>query len=169
MVGRSLDAIIRGLNAAGVRYLVVGGLAVVAHGSVRFTADLDLVVDFDEVDVRRTIDVLRTLGYEPRVPVPFDDFASAAARTAWRTEKGMTVFSIYSRAHAATEIARFVDSPFDFDAAYARAARFDVSPGVAATFVSLDGLIEMKRTAGRPSDVIDIQELEVIRRERDGR
>jgi len=38
---RSVEAIIGALNAARVRYLVAGGLAVVAHGYVRFTADID--------------------------------------------------------------------------------------------------------------------------------
>lgn len=35
------------LNATGVRYLVVGGVAVVLHGHLRTTADLDLVVSLE--------------------------------------------------------------------------------------------------------------------------
>jgi hypothetical protein len=45
MERRSVETIMEALNHAGVRYLVVGGLAVVAHGVVRFTADIDLVLD----------------------------------------------------------------------------------------------------------------------------
>ena len=37
----SVSAIVEALNAAKVRYLVAGGLAVVAHGYLRFTNDLD--------------------------------------------------------------------------------------------------------------------------------
>jgi len=37
-------AILRALNDADVRYLIVGGLAVIAHGYVRYTADLDIVL-----------------------------------------------------------------------------------------------------------------------------
>ena len=48
----SVEAIIAALNAANVRYLVVGGLAVVAHGHVRFTADLDLVLELQEDNVK---------------------------------------------------------------------------------------------------------------------
>ena len=40
----SYEAVIAALNDAGVRYLVAGGLAVNAHGYLRFTHDLDLVV-----------------------------------------------------------------------------------------------------------------------------
>ena len=37
----SFEAIVRALNAANVRYLVAGGLAVNAHGYARFTNDVD--------------------------------------------------------------------------------------------------------------------------------
>lgn len=40
----SFEAIVRALNDAGVRYLVAGGLAVNAHGYLRFTKDVDFVV-----------------------------------------------------------------------------------------------------------------------------
>lgn len=39
----AVTAIASALNDAGVRYLVVGGLAVNAHGYVRMTMDVDLV------------------------------------------------------------------------------------------------------------------------------
>lgn len=39
------EPILRALNGHGVEYVVVGGLAVAAHGVVRATADLDLVVE----------------------------------------------------------------------------------------------------------------------------
>jgi len=40
----SFEAIARALDDAGVRYLVAGGLAVNAHGYLRFTKDVDIVV-----------------------------------------------------------------------------------------------------------------------------
>ncbi|CUS36599.1 hypothetical protein [Candidatus Nitrospira nitrificans] len=40
----SFEAIVRALNDAGIRYLVVGGLAVNAHGYLRFTKDADFVI-----------------------------------------------------------------------------------------------------------------------------
>ena len=42
---RSYLDVFHALNAAGVRDVVVGGLAVVLQGHVRMTVDLDLVVD----------------------------------------------------------------------------------------------------------------------------
>jgi predicted nucleotidyltransferase len=39
------EPLFKALNDAGIRYVVVGGLAVVLHGHARLTADVDLVVD----------------------------------------------------------------------------------------------------------------------------
>ncbi len=53
MVASSLERIFRALAEAGVRYLVAGGLAVVAHGYVRFTNAVELVLDLEEANCRR--------------------------------------------------------------------------------------------------------------------
>ena len=159
MERRSIESIIRALNDADVKYLVVGGLAVVAHGLVRFTADIDVVLDPDPASQKRAVEALSGLGYRPRAPVDFEKFADAAERRRWVNEKGLTVFSIYSPQHPATEIDLFVEQPFDFGSAYSRAVRFDVAPGVPATFVGLEELIDMKRKAGRPQDLVDVEGL----------
>jgi hypothetical protein len=83
METRSIDAIVQALNGASVRYLVAGGLAVVAHGYVRFTADLDLIVDLEPANVARAVAALETLGYRPRAPVAFAEFADPQKRTQW--------------------------------------------------------------------------------------
>jgi hypothetical protein len=164
---RSVEALVRALNAANVRYLVVGGLAVVAHGFVRFTADIDLVLDLDEQNLRHALSALTSLGYRPRAPVAFEQFLDPAQRALWVREKGLTVFSLYSPSHQATEVDVFVEAPFDFETTYGRAVRADVAPELAATFASLDDLIALKRRAGRPQDMLDIERLTTLRGERD--
>lgn len=71
----SFEAIIRALNGNGVRYLVVGGMAVVVHGHGRMTHDLDLVVALDHDNVLRAFAALQGLDYSPRVPVTAAQFA----------------------------------------------------------------------------------------------
>jgi len=163
MERRSLEAIVRALNEAGVRYLIVGGLAVVAHGLVRFTADIDLVLDPEEAALRKAVAALSALGYRPRAPVEFTEFADAAKRSHWVREKGLSVFSTFSGEHRATEVDLFVESPFDFSRAYERADRFEVAPGLMATIVCLEDLIEMKQRAGRPQDLQDVEGLRSLK------
>lgn len=164
MERHSVEAIVTALNAAGVRYLVVGGLAVVAHGYVRFTADVDLVLDPKDESIRRAVEALTSLGYRPRAPVPFADFANAAQRERWRKEKQMMVFSVHSPEHPATEVDLFVEPPFDFESAFSSATRIEVAPGVAATFLRRRDLIAMKRSVGRPQDLQDADALESLER-----
>ena len=163
MERRSVEAIFVALNGCGARYLVVGGLAVVAHGYVRLTADIDLVLDPDPAALRRAIGALAALGYRPRAPVEFADFADPAKRRLWAREKGLTVFSVFSPGHRATEVDLFLETPFDFERAYARAARFQLADGVEGTFVGLEDLIEMKRAAARPQDLEDVESLRSLR------
>ena len=158
MERRSVEAIVGALDAARTRYLIVGGLAVAAHGYVRFTADIDLVLDPAPAALRGAIEALRGLDYHPRAPVAFEEFADPEKRTRWMRE-GLTVFSLFSDRHPATEIDLFVEPPFDFESAYARAERFELAPGLQATFVGLADLLDMKRTAGRPQDRQDLEAL----------
>ncbi|HKQ58443.1 MAG TPA: DUF6036 family nucleotidyltransferase [Candidatus Eisenbacteria bacterium] len=167
MERRSIEVIVDTMNRGGARYLVVGGLAVVAHGFVRFTADIDLVLDPEPAAMRSAIDALSGLGYRPRAPVPFSEFADPEKRRAWLRDKQLTVFSVFSPEHPATEIDLFVETPFDFERAYADADRFEVAPGIEATFVGINDLIAMKRKAGRPQDLQDVAELESQPRRRE--
>lgn len=159
MERRSIESIVRALADANARYLIVGGLAVVAHGHLRFTADLDLVLDLDEDNLRRATEALAALGYRPRAPVELREFCSSARRAEWAREKGMTVFSLNSDQHPATEIDLFVEAPFDFDAAYRAAVQMEIAPGTPATFVGVDDLIRLKERAGRPQDLDDVVQL----------
>ncbi len=160
MTSSSVQTIIQALNEADVRYLVVGGLAVVAHGHVRFTADVDLVLDLEEENLRRAMEVFASLGFRPRAPVPLRQFADSEVRQRWIRDKGLTVFSLFSDSHPLTEVDLFVADPFGFDEVYARRVTMAVAPGVEATFVGLSDLLAMKKAAGRPQDLADIEQLE---------
>lgn len=169
MERRSLAALARALDAANVRYLIAGGLAVVAHGYVRYTSDLDLVLDPDPAAMGRAVVELSALGYRPRLPVRFEDLADAGKRAEWAKEKGMMVFSLISPEHDKTNVDVFLECPFDFESAYARALRGATEGGLELTFVPLDELLEMKRRAGRRNDLDDIEKLELLRDEENRR
>lgn len=155
----SVQAIVEALNKAGVRYLIAGGLAVVAHGYVRFTADVDLILDLDRNNVEEALKALSELGYRPRAPVPMTQFAVPEIREKWIAEKGLVVFTLHSPIHMLTEVDLFVRSPLDFEAAYKNAYSYDVGPNVAGTFLGTKELLDLKQKAGRPKDLEDIDEL----------
>jgi hypothetical protein len=159
-----LFEIFEALGDAHVRYLVVGGVAVVLHGHPRFTADLDLVVALERDNVLATVEALARLDYRPRAPVMASDLADPAIRRAWVEEKGLTVFSLWSKRFPATEIDLFVEEPFPFEEAYRRGVHVRLG-GTEVVVASIDDLVALKRRAGRPRDLEDIDALDAIARE----
>lgn len=161
MVGE-VEGILDALNRVHVRYLVVGGVAVVLHGYLRTTADLDLVIQLERENLRRAMNALSELRYRPRAPVPAEAFAEQPIREQWIREKGLQVFSLWSPAHPTLEIDLFVSEPFDFDAVYARALRVPLEK-TEAIVIALEDLIALKKQVGRPRDQEDIAALESLR------
>ena len=159
MVVSSVETIIRTLNGAGVQYLIVGGLAVNAHGFVRLTRDVDIVLRLEPENATRGLNALLEAGWRLAIPENPEAFADAVTRERWRTEKQMIVLKLWSDEHLRTPIDIFVYEPFDFMAEFAQAEHFEISPGVSAPVVSLATLLKMKREAGRPQDLEDIKEL----------
>src|SRR5436305_1873572 len=109
-----VEAILRALNSADVRYLIVGGLAVVAHGYVRATVDIDIVLSLEEANARRAMEALTAIGYRPLVPVEASDFADEKTRTIWQQEKQMIVFQLRHPDRDSTRLDLFVEEPFPF-------------------------------------------------------
>lgn len=155
----SFEMIAGALDSAGVRYLVAGGLAVNAHGVLRFTRDLGVVVELVSENIARAFAALEGLGYRPSVPITAAEFADRAQRQRWIDEKGMQVLQFWSDAHRETPIDMFVREPFPFDEEYERALLKPLHGAIPVRFVSLGTLIEMKRQAGRPEDLADIEQL----------
>lgn len=157
---RSIEAIIRALNEAHVQYLVVGGLAVNAHAFIRLTRAIDIVLALDPANAAKGLNTLLAIGYKMSIPAAPEDFADAKIRDDWRRKKEMIVLKLWSDEHRRTPIDIFVYEPFAFAEEFPHATILEVCPGVSAFVVSLATLLEMKRAAGRPQDLIDISELQ---------
>lgn len=162
----AVEAIMRSLNEGGVRYLIAGGLAVNAHGYIRLTQDVDLVIALDPANIARAFEMLATLGYRPLVPVTAAQFSDPELRRQWIRDKGMKVLNFFSDRHRETNVDIFVTEPFDFRRESTHALSGELSPGVTARFVSLPTLIAMKEAARRPRDIDDLQHLQWILEEK---
>jgi predicted nucleotidyltransferase len=160
---QSVEAIVKALNDAGVEYIIVGGLAVNAHGYARMTRDVDLVLRLERDNVLHGIATLADLGYKMMVPVTAEDFADPVNRKQWQHEKHMMVIKLWSDVHQRTPIDIFIEEPFDFPAEARQLAWMELRPGLSAPVVSLETLLKMKADAGRPLDQIDILELNRIK------
>ena len=135
-----LVSLCRKLNAAGARYLVVGGFAIRAAGYDRRTMDIDLLVDVSGDNESRVLSVLRTL----------PDGAASELRPGEISE--------YSVVRVADEIVvdlMSVASGIDYATAAADVTVHEVD-GVGIPCASPRLLYRMKCTAGRDKDQADI-------------
>ncbi|MEA2219226.1 MAG: hypothetical protein QOJ35_1852 [Solirubrobacteraceae bacterium] len=140
-------AALRDLGEAGVRYVVVGGLAVIRHGAVRATKDVDAAVAMDADNLAR-LDALvaRWNATNPDgTPLRGRELRPGAALSL-RTP------------HCFVDILSEQLLPAPFDDVLARSDRRRID-GVEAPICSLADLVAMKRATGRGGDELDLERL----------
>jgi hypothetical protein len=160
-VATQFDTIFAVLQKTGVRYVVVGGVAVNLHGYQRFTKDVDVVIELVADRALKALQALEAIGYKPTMPVKLTDFADPAIREGWIRDKGMMVFQMYSD-QTRMSIDVFVQYPLDFDELWDQGTKIDL-PSTSLRIASIDHLILMKLKASRPQDLLDIEQLEKIK------
>jgi predicted nucleotidyltransferase len=152
-----LTTLLRRLDAAAVEFVVVGGIAAVAHGSPQITQDLDIVYATGDDNLRRLRDVLLDLNAKLRgvaddVPFVPDSRALAQLRLlTLDTDEGRLDLMVQP------------DGSKGYDQLLAGSIEAIVG-GVVVRVAGLDDLIAMKKAAGRPKDRIYVEELEAIKR-----
>jgi hypothetical protein len=137
-----------------VDFLLVGGLAVIAHGYARFTADLDILPSPGSANMARLAEALTNLEAvaigpkRERMPLDLSHPESLAVGNYFLDTK-----------HGALDL---VNGPHPDINRYRRlegnASLLEVS-GQEIKVISKDDLIAMKREAGRPKDLADIAAL----------
>jgi hypothetical protein len=124
---------------------VIGGLAVVAHGHARTTADIDLAVVAEPVDVDEILRDARSSGFEPRI-----HDAAAFAR------ENLVLLLEHVVTRVPVDLS-FALQPFEREAAEAAVVRH-LGP-VSLPVTPLGALIVYKMIASRPKDLDDVQAL----------
>lgn len=153
--------IFQALEESGIRYVVVGGVAVVLHGAFRSTLDLDMVIDPAPDESRRLMELFESLGLVPRLPVEMMDFANPTIRERWAKEKEIQVFTVLDERQPLFAIDLFLEPPIPFEELFARSEVHDHSQ-CRIRVASVDDLVRMKLLADRPKDRLDIYKLRTI-------
>ncbi len=154
-----LCSLLRRLTEAKVDFVIVGGVAVVLQASPRFTRDLDICYATAQVNLKRLAGVLIDLGAMLRgvdQDLPFVPDAHTLRRT-----------QILTLSTGEGDIDLLVDpdgSP-GYAALRRRADRMDLD-SLTVAVASIEDMIAMKRAAGRPQDLLDLESLELARRRR---
>jgi hypothetical protein len=149
------------LSRAGVRYMVIGGVALGLSGYPRATLDLDLFVDFSEENLDKFLQVVNRMGYKPRVPVDLSLLKDPMERKRWAEEKGAKVFSFYQAKRPHLQIDVLINSPVSFIEAWKK-SRIVVIGGEEIHVACPEDLLLLKQVASREKDREDIKVLKKI-------
>jgi len=158
------EEVFRKLAQENVEYVVVGGVALVLHGVVRLTGDLDLFLEMGSANLGRFVGAMTALGYKPKVPVKAEDFIKPEKRRQWKKEKGMQVFSFYHPEKPMDLIDVFVDEPMPYEEVK-RYKKVVEAKGIQIPVLSVKHLKQLKRISARPQDLADIEALEEMESE----
>jgi hypothetical protein len=154
-----IEDILKSLEKEGIDYAVIGGVAVVLYGYVRFTKDIDLLIDFSEDNVRRFMKVLAALNFQPGVPIDPLDMANEKKRQEWMREKNVKVITFYNPESQLLQIDVLITKNLaDLKKIRKKIDGFEIS------IVDYDELLKMKKETARPTDLIDIEKLEELRK-----
>lgn len=152
--------LLRELNDAGVRYIVIGAVAARALGSPLLTADLDICYARDQANHEAIAGMLqrvraRIRGADAGLPFRLD------AKTIARGDS-----FTFSTDFGAFDILGTPSGTSGYDDLVRNALRVDLD-GLAVLVAGIDDLIRMKRAAGRPKDLMAVEELGALREELD--
>jgi predicted nucleotidyltransferase len=137
-----------------VDYVVIGGLAVIAHGHTRNTRDVDVMAASDPANLERLAAALRELaarlsGVDAHLmDIDVYDVATLASGASFTLETAAGGLDYFSDVPGAAT----------FDELRERALVVDLA-GLRIPVAGRDDLIRMKQASGRPQDLSDIAAL----------
>lgn len=140
-VNSDFSDLLRIFNDHNVKYLVIGGYAVVQYAEPRFTKDLDMLISTDAENANAVYDSLKEFG-APLTDLTPKDFS----------EEGF----FFQMGVPPVRVDILMGIPgINFNACWGRRIEVDFD-GLRVIFISKQDLIESKRAAGRPQDLIDV-------------
>jgi hypothetical protein len=141
------------LNSNGVSYIMVGGFATNLHGFSRTTADMDIWIKDTPENKKKLRKSLADLGLGD-----FEVIESTQFVAGWSSISLNSGFEL----DIMTDLKGL--SQLRFDECFANASTAVIAE-IPIKFLHIQQLIESKRASARPKDLIDIIELEKIRKQ----
>lgn len=154
-----IEEIFKTLKKNHVKYAVAGGVAVVLHGFIRFTHDVDLIIDFSKTNVARFAAAMKELNFRPGVPINPMDLADAKKRRIWQRDKNAKTITFYQPSQSLLQIDVLLIRELSKTATVRKKVGNFFVP-----VIDYEELIHMKRRANRLTDQLDIEKLKEIRK-----
>jgi hypothetical protein len=131
------------LNNNKVRYLIIGGYAVVYHGYVRSTNDIDIWIDISEANIERLLSALDEFGFSALNFKKTDFMPNQIIQLGYPPNRIDIITS---------------PAGVSFDECYASKEQVELEM-ISVNFIDLKNLLKSKKAANRTRDLADIEEL----------
>ncbi len=145
-----------------VEYVIVGGIAVNLLGSLRSTADLDILVKMSDENLAKIIEILKRCGYRVKQHLDPERIADEKTREDWIKNKHLKAVNFYKKG-GLREVDIIIESSVSYENAEKTAVKVKAG-NITLPVISIDNLIKMKRETDRGIDGLDIQELRKIKK-----
>ena len=151
-----LEPILKALTESKVEFVVVGGVAITAHGSAYLTQDLDFCYSRTTKNLQKIVDALsqfspRFRGFPKDLPFVFDiSLLRNGTNFTFKTDIGDV------------DLLGKVAGVGNYEVAF-KSSEIKELFGLPIRILSIDALIEAKRAAGRTKDLLVLPELEALR------
>ena len=144
-VNSDFSDLLRLFNGNNVKYLVIGGYAVIQYAEPRYTKDLDLWISTDVANAKAVFRALKEFG-APLADLTEDDFA----------EEGY----FYQMGVPPVRVDVLMGIPgLSFAEAWQRRVNVDFDD-LSVSFIGKQDLITVKLASGRPQDLLDAKQLQ---------
>ncbi len=144
--------LLKALNDEKVRYLIVGGYAVIKHTEPRYTKDLDIWVSTDKDNAQKVYSALQNFG-APLDGVSVDDFTNPS------------IVYYLGRSPARVDILMSLKG-LSFEESWNNRVEA-IFGDIPTQFLSSQDLVINKRLAGRPQDLMDVESLLLAQKQKE--
>ena len=143
------------LHKQDIRYLICGGLAVNIYGIPRMTADIDILLDFEEGNITRFETAMENLDYHSSIPVSLKTILDKKERDKIIKDKNLIAYSFFNSRSGYMTLDVLFDVPFSFDMLWMH-REIRKQEDLPINLVSLQHLIDMKNYSDRQQDKDDV-------------
>ena len=140
-----------------IPYALVGGYAVVLHGISRGTVDVDIVIQWQEKALRKTVDALTSMGLESRLPLRAEDVFNF--RREYVENRNLIAWNFFNPVNPMEQVDIIIDYSLEESCVETMQTRFGE-----IRVLNRQSLIEMKTAAGRNQDIEDVKALRELSR-----
>jgi hypothetical protein len=135
------------LSRNGVKYILVGGLAVDLCGYSRMTLDVDIIVDYSKSNLELLLNRLLHFGQGSAQELSYQDFDLEEGCIRIVEDFPLDLFTVM-RGYTYPDLIQYV--------------KYQELEEVAIPYLSAEGLIKLKQNSLRPKDQLDVQMLATL-------